>query len=64
MDPEILEEEKEEVTELSREIIKLLKTDETRKLALKVLEKSQNKTLYYMLLDSKSINVHEYEFNF
>lgn len=64
MDPEILEEEKEEVTELAGEIIKLLKTDETRKLALKVLEKSQNKTLYYMLLDSKSINVHEYEFNF
>lgn len=64
MNPEILEEEKEEVTELSREIIKLLKTDETRKLALKVLEKSKNKTLYYMLLDSKSINVHEYEFNF
>lgn len=64
MDPEILETEKEEVTELSREIIKLLKTDETRKLALKVLEKSKNKTLYYMLLDSKSINVYEYEFNF
>ena len=55
---------KNEDTLVSKEIINMLKEEETRKLALKLLEKSKNKVLYFMLLDSQTIKNNEYEFDF
>lgn len=46
------------------EIIKLLKEEQSRGLAIKLLETSHNKTLYYMLIDSKQINEDETNFEF
>jgi len=51
-------------TLVSKEIINMLKSDDSRKLALKLLEKSKNKVLYFMLLDSQTIKNNEYEFDF
>lgn len=40
---------------ITEDIIKLLKNDHSRVLALKLLKESSNKVLYYMLLDSKEL---------
>ena len=44
--------------------IKLLKEEQSRGLAIKLLETSHNKTLYYMLIDSKQIQEDETNFEF
>lgn len=47
---------------IPEEIIKLLKEKESRPFAIKLLETSQNKTLYYMLIDSKELKQDETNF--